>query len=66
VHAFLDGLGPCSAAEAGAAVADQLGVILHRDASSGPGGYASVLAAGPIPIRSTTARPPAHRRNPCR
>jgi hypothetical protein len=29
VHAFLDELGPCSAAEAAAAVADQLGVRLH-------------------------------------
>jgi transposase len=29
VHAFLDGLGSCSAAEAAAAVADQLGVVLH-------------------------------------
>jgi hypothetical protein len=29
VHAFLDGLGPCSAAEAVAAVAEQLGVVLH-------------------------------------
>ncbi len=29
VQAFLDGLGPCSAAEAAAAVADQLGVRLH-------------------------------------
>jgi len=29
VHAFLDDLGPCSAAEAAAAVAEQLGVVLH-------------------------------------
>jgi hypothetical protein len=29
VHAFLDGLGSCSAAEAAAAVAEQLGVVLH-------------------------------------
>jgi hypothetical protein len=29
VHAFLDGLGPCSASEAAAAVAEELGVILH-------------------------------------
>jgi hypothetical protein len=36
VHAFLDGLGPCSAAEAAAAVADQLGVILHPNHPAGP------------------------------
>jgi transposase len=29
VHTFLDGLGPCSAGEAAAAVADELGVVLH-------------------------------------
>lgn len=29
VYAFLDSLGSCSAAEAAAAVADQLGVVLH-------------------------------------
>lgn len=29
VHAFLDGLGPCSPAEAAAALAEQLGVVLH-------------------------------------
>jgi hypothetical protein len=29
VHTFLEGLGPCSAPEAAAAVADQLGVRLH-------------------------------------
>jgi hypothetical protein len=29
VHAFLDGLGPGSAVEAAAALADQLGVVLH-------------------------------------
>jgi transposase len=29
VHAFLDGLGSCSATEAAAALADQLGVVLH-------------------------------------
>ncbi len=29
VSAFLDGLGSCSAADAAAAVADQLGVVLH-------------------------------------
>jgi transposase len=29
VHTFLDSLGPCSAAEAAAAVAEQMGVVLH-------------------------------------
>lgn len=29
VHTFLESLGPCSASEAAAAVADQLGVVLH-------------------------------------
>ena len=29
VHAFLDSLGPCSATQAAAAVADQFGVVLH-------------------------------------
>ena len=29
VHTFLDGLGSCSAAEAAAAVAEQLGVVVH-------------------------------------
>lgn len=29
VYTFLDGLGPCSAAQAAAAVADQFGVVLH-------------------------------------
>ena len=52
VHAFLDGLGPPSVAEAAVAVADQLGVILHPRTIHGAGADQPVLAAcRPAPAR---------------